>query len=355
MKFTANIFNLQFNKLSLKFGLRYTFTFLLSLAVNQFLFGLNVALLSALTTSFYFIAPNKNMKVKPLYKIVYLYFNIVLVIFLGSLANSGLLLSFILNLIVPFAVVCIFNDDTNTSGYMFYYCLFILTQSIGITLDMFCFNALSSFIGLITGYLFEEIIWSASHKNMNTDIMCFKECLVGNFKSNNTKLKNGLNLNLHVSRFALRLSIATAFSFVLWKYLNLPKWYWISASTCFTLVPTGNEIHSRAFKRIQGTIIGGLMFLAFSFFVKNTFVSMATIPFSILLMLAYMPHKRLAESYIFSTYLSLSFSIISLSSLTAATYRISYVLTGVLTAVLFNELILPSRSKTLLEQEFMQS
>ncbi|MCY6370714.1 FUSC family protein [Clostridium ganghwense] len=338
-----NELNLQFNKLDFNFGFRYTFIFLLSLALNWYLFGINISLLGAIITLLYFAIPNKNIKVKSLSKVTYIYLNIILVTFLGYLATTNLVLSLLLNLLVPFVIVCIFSDETNVNGYSFYYCLFVTMQFIGITLDMFNFHLLSTFIGLIIGYVFNEVIWSDNHKSISSDIIALKEHFVISLKSNYVKLRDGLNLNLLTSRFAFRLSIATAFSLVFWKYLNLPKWYWISISTCYTLIPIHNQINSRAFKRIQGTIIGVIIFLICSFLVKNMFISVILTVLSVLLTLSYLPHNRLAESYVFSTYLALSFSIISLSSITATSYRVLYVLIGAFIAIVFNKLIFPDK------------
>lgn len=352
MKFINNTFNLQFNKLNLKFGLKHTFLFLLSFAINWYLFGLqNISLVSAVITSFYFVIPNKNIKVKPLSKVPYIYLTIILVTFLGSLATTNLFLSLLLNLLVPFVIVCIFSDETNITGYTFHYSMFIFIQCFDITLDIFKFHLLSAFIGLIIGYVFEEVIWSDNYKSISSDIIDLKEYILINLKSNYIKLRDGLNLDLLTSRFAVRLSIATVFSLVFWKYLNLPKWYWLSMSTCYTLVPICNQINSRAFKRIQGTIIGAVVFLVCSFLVRNPYISVILTVLSVLLMLAYLPHSRLAEYYAFSTYIALSFSIISLSSITATSYRVLYVLAGAFIAIVFNELVLPNKSENLCEQE----
>jgi len=346
MKFINNTSNLQFNKLNLNFGFRYTFIFILSFALNWCVFRLqNIALLGGIIAIFYFIIPNKNIKFRPLTKITYLYLNIILITFLGSLANTNLFLSLLLNLLVPFAIVCIFSNETNTNGYMFYYSLFIYMQFLGINLVMFNFHLVSTFIGLIIGYVFEEVIWSKNYKNIDSDIIGFKEYFATSLKSNYIKLRDGLNLDLLLSRFAVRLSIATAFSFVFWKYLNLPKWYWIPISTCFTLVPICREINSRAFKRIQATIIGAIIFLICSFLIKDTFTFVTLAILSAILMLAYLPHNRQAESFVFSTYMALSFSIISLSSITATTYRVLYVLIGAFIAIVFNKLVLPNNQK----------
>lgn len=352
MKLINNTLNLQFNKLNLKFGLKHTFLFLLSFAINWYLFGLqNISLVGAVITSFYFVIPNKNIKVKSLSKVPYIYLTIILVTFLGSLATTNLVLSLLLNLLVPFVIVCIFSDETNISGYRLHYSMFIFMQCFYITLDIFKFHLLSAFIGLIIGYIFEEVVWSKNYININSDILEFKEYFIINLKSNYIKLIYGLNLDSLISRFAVRLSIATAFSFILWKYLNLPKWYWLSMSTCYTLVPICNQINSRAFKRIQGTIIGAIVFLVFSFLVRNPYISVILIVLSVLLMLAYLPHSRLTEYYAFSTYIALSFSIVSLSSITATSYRLLYVLVGAFMAVVFNKLILPNKSENLCEQE----
>lgn len=351
MKFINNTLNLQFNKLDFKFGFRYTFIFLLSFALNWYLFGINISLLGSLITSFYFMIPNKNIKVRSLSKVTYIYLNIILVTFLGYLTTTNLVLSLLLNLLVPFVMVCIFSDEINISGHFFYYFLFITMQFIGITLDMFKFHLVSTFIGLIIGYIFNEIILSCNHKSINSDIIELREHFIISLKSNYIKLRDGINLDLFTSRFAFKLSIATAFSFVFWKYLNLPKWYWISMSTCYTLFPIHNQINSRAFKRIQGTIIGAMLFLICSFLIKNMVISIILVVLSILLMLSYLPHNRLAESYIFSTYMALSFSIISLTSITAASYRILYVFVGTFLAIVFNELVLPNKSENLCEQK----
>ncbi len=350
MKFINNIFYSQLKKLHFKFGLKHTLIFLLSFALNSYIFGLqNISLVSALITSFYFAIPNKNIKIRPLPKVTYIYLNIILVTFLGSLATTNLFLSLLLNSLVTFVIVCIFTDETNTSGYSFYYSMFIFMQFLNITLDIFSIHLLSTFIGLILGYIFEEVIWSKNYKNIHSDIMVFKEYFITSLKSNYLKLRDSLNLDLFISRFAVRLSIATAFSFVFWKYLNLPKWYWISMSTCYTLVPMCNQINSRAFYRIRSSIIGSIMFLIFSFYTTNLYVVAVFTLLGVVLMLSYLPYKHISESYIFGTYVSLSFSILSLSSITASTYRVLYVLIGSFLAVVFNKLVLPNKSKNLFQ------
>jgi len=350
IKFINNALNLQFNKLDFKFGFKYTFIFLISLVLNWYLFGLNFALISAIISTFYFAIPKKNIKIRPSSKIIYIYLIIILVTFLGYLATTNLFLSLLFNLLVPFVIVCLFSDEININGYIFYYSLFIDMQLCGITLDMFNLHLISTFIGLIIGYVFEEVILSNNYKSIGLNVMDFKEYFVINLKSNYIKLKDGLNLDLLISRFAFRLSIATAFSFVFLKYLNLPKWQWISLSTCFTLVPICNESKIKAFNRIKGTIIGGGIFLMCSFLIKDVFISIVLAVFSILLMFAYLPHQRQAESYIFCTYFALSFSIISLSAITATTYRILYVLIGAFITILFNKFVLPNKSKKLCNQ-----
>ncbi|MCM1988784.1 FUSC family protein [Oceanirhabdus seepicola] len=343
MEFINNTLNLQFNKLDFNFGLRYSFIFLLSLSLNSYLFGINISLIGALITLLYFIIPNKNIKVNSLSKITYIYLNIILVTFLGYLATINFVLSLLINLLVPFVIVCLFSDETNISGYSFYYCLFITIQVTGITLKMFNLHLISTFLGLIIGYVFNEVIWSNNHKSKSSDVMKLKKYFVISLKSNYIKFKNGLNLDLLTSTFAFRLSITTAFSFIFWKYLNIPKWYWLSLATCNTLAPIHNQINSRAFKRIKGSIIGVILFLICYFLVNNLFISSILTVLSILLMISYIPCKHLTECYVFSTYMALSFSIVSLPSVTAASYRISNVLVGCFIAIIFNKLIFPNK------------
>lgn len=351
MKSITNILNSQLKKIHLEFGFKHTFIFLLSFAINWYIFKLQtLSLISALITLLYVIIPNKNMKIKPLPKITYIYLNIVLVTFLGCIATTNLFLSLLLNLLVPFIIVCIYTDKTNVNGYLFYYFMFTYMQFLNITLDIFSIYLLSAFIGLIIGYIFQEVIWSNNYKNIDSNIIISKDLFVIKLKSNYLRLKDSLNLDLFIPRFAVRLSIATAFSFVLWKYLNLPKWYWISMSTCFTLVPMCNQIDSRAFFRIRSTIIGSILFLIFSFSTTNLYVLAAFTLLAILLMISYIPYNHISEQYIFATYVTLSFSILSLTSITASTYRISYVLIGSFLAVVFNKLILPNKSKELCER-----
>ncbi|WFD11289.1 FUSC family protein [Tepidibacter hydrothermalis] len=343
MQFINNKLNLQFDKLDFKFGFRYTFIFLLSLTFNGYLFGLNFGLLSAIISFLYFTIPNRNIKIRPLSKIAYIYLNIISITFLGYLATTNLFLSLLFNLLVPFVVVCVLTNETNINGYMFYYFLFIFMQILNINLDILNFYLLSIFIALIIGYVFEEVIFSKNHKNIDVDIIDFKEYFFISLKSNYTKLRNGLNLDSFISRFAFRLSIATVFSFVFFKYLNLPKWYWISISSCCTLVPICSENNARAFNRIKGTVIGAFIFLISSFLIKDTFTFMILASFSILLTFAYLPHNRQTESFVFSTYVTLSCSIISLSSITATIYRVLYVFIGAFIAILFNKLVLPNK------------
>jgi len=56
-------------------------------------------------------------------------------------------------------------------------------QFLGINLVMFNFHLVSTFIGLIIGYVFEEIIWSKNYKSIDSDIIGFKEYVSTSLKS----------------------------------------------------------------------------------------------------------------------------------------------------------------------------
>ena len=344
MSFFPEQVQVQLRKIHFEFGIKHTFIFFLSFMLNQYLFkSTSVSLVSALITLFYLSIPNKNIKVHPILQFFYIYLNITLITFLGSLASLNLFWGLLLNLLVPFIIVCAYNTEANAKGYLFYYVMFIHMQFFSVSLDVFSTHLLSSFIGLAISYVFEEMIWSKGYKEIAFETVAFKDLIITRLKFTYLRFKDALDLDLPIFRFAIRLSVATVISCVLWKYLNLPKWYWISLSTCFTLVPLYDEVHSRAFHRVRSTFFGCILFLISSIFITDPRVSLAFTVFGVLMMLSYIPYKHLSEMYIFTTYIALSLSTSAFPSVTASIYRVSFVVTGTLIALILNHFLLPNK------------
>lgn len=344
MKFINNIFKSQLNKLQFKFGLIHTFIFLLSFATNILIFKQqSIALICALISLKYIIIPDKKINLAPLPKLIYLYINIILFAFLGSLATVNLYFSIALNLLIPFIIINVYVNKANPKGYSFYYMIFTYTQFLNINLKLFIHYLLAALIGLIIGYVFQEMIFSKTYKNKPEET--FIAVISDRLKASFDKFKQNLNLELPSTRFSIRLSLATAFSIILWKYLALPKWYWISMSTCYTLIPVYSEISSRVFFRIRSTIIGAVLFMIFYSYTKNLYIIITLSIVAVILILSYIPYNHLSEIYMLSTFVALSLSTFSISSTEALKYRISYVITGSLIALLFNRFILPERGK----------
>lgn len=343
MRHTYKWLHQQSQKLYLEFGIKQTWIFLLSFGLSYFVTGNPaVSLTGALVPLLYFLMPNKDIKLKPLPKILVLYSSIAVVAALGSIATTNVVLSLTLNVIVPFLIACIWIDDSNVLGYAFHYVMFTYVQFTEITLELFPLYLISAFIGVVVAYVFNEVIWSRNERSTWSEAVDYKETIAISMKSAGTKVRESLRFDSSISRFAVRLSIATAVSITLWSCLDLPKWYWIAKATCYTLVPIWSQINHRAADRFKSTAVGCTIFAVFSLLAPYKYAFIIAALMALVLALSYIPKKHMSEFYIFGAFVSLSLSLASFSAITLSVYKVTYVLIGVLLATILNRLILPS-------------
>jgi len=286
--------------------------------------------------------PNKDIKLKPVLKILVLYSGVLTVAFFGSIATTNAVLSLTLNMIMPFLIACILIDESNVLGYAFHYIVFTYVQFTEITLEIFPLYMISAFIGVGVAYVFQEFVWSSYERDIQPEELDYKEVIAASIKSARIKMRESLRFDSLTSRFAVRLSIATAVSITLWSYMDLPKWYWIAKATCFTLVPIWSQINSRATDRLKSTAVGCVIFSVCSLLAPHKYVFILVALLALVLAISYIPRKQMSEFYVFSTFVSLSLSLASFPAIAVSVYKVAYVLIGVLLAAIMNRLLLPN-------------
>gem|GEM_PF-2343877 len=343
MKIIYNWLHQEYGKLHLEFGIKQTWIFLLSLSLSYFITGnILVSLIGALVPLLYFLMPNTDIKLKPLPKIIGVYLSIISVAVLGSIATVNVVTSLTLNLIIPFVIVCILTNDNNILGYVFHYIMFTYVQFAEVTPDIFPMYLVSAFIGVVIAYIFNEMIWAGNDKETQSVVIDNKKIIMVSIKSVCLKIREGISFNSSISKFGIRLSIVTAVSITLWSCLDLPKWYWIAKATCYTLVPIWSLINYRAVDRFKSTAIGCIAFFTFSLIAPNKYIFTIAVLLALVLAFSYIPKKHISEFYSFSAFVSLSLSLTSLPVINLSFYKVTYVLIGVVLAVIMNRLVLPN-------------
>lgn len=320
-----NKINIDFRHLHVKFGAIATLMVLISFFVNYFLFGVNVALIGAIVSLLYVLIPNNDININPVVKFTYLLFIMSVVVGFGMLAKGPLWLSFIVNLCIPFILVYKFSTIKNMKGYLLYYFLFIMTQ-IG-TGDVKDFP--KGMMAIATGLIIGNFIYKICNKNNKKSE---RVSLIYYIKDKQKEKKKSKSLILGVDKilviYGVILSVATAFSFVFWRYLDFEHWYWIGIVTCFTISPVRGETLSKIFIRIYGTLFGVLLFLILSTIITNKIILGVTVLISIFLLLSYLPLQRQVECNTFGTYVALVFATFTLSVSMSISCRVAYTLIG---------------------------
>ncbi len=318
---------------------------LVSFFLNYFLCkNIIFTIVGILPALFFFASPSHYIELKNLFKIFYVLINILLSFFLGCMANINLVLSIVLNLCIPFILVCFFSDEKRINGFMFYYAMFIGAQFVKLSVKSFGICSLTVFIGFIIPFIFKEL-YMFMHKNYKIrKTKDFSLFISEKIQFNLVRLKKSLDLKLLSSRFAIRISIATALTIVLWKYLDMPKWNWLTIATCCTLYPIDQNVPSRVLNRIIGSMLGISAFFILVLLTNNHSVFIVTGIIAVLMMMSSMVTGHLFECYLFAAYVTLTFSCLSFNPYTAIFYKFVYTITGALLAFVLNVIIVPSGS-----------
>jgi len=341
LKKINNWLHKEFEKLHIGFGIKQTGLFLISCILSYFVTGNpTVSLTGALASLLYFLMPNKDIKLKSAFKLPVLYLGVLTVAFFGSLATTNTVTSLALNMIVPFIIVCMLNDESNVLGYAYHYIIFTYVQFTEITLKIFPLYVIAAFIGMLVAYVFHDFVWSSDERDVQLEAVDDKKVIVESIKTASVKVKESLEFDSLTSRFAVILSVATAVSITLWSYVDLPKWYWIAKATCFTLVPIWSQIKYRAADRLKSTAVGCAIFSACSLLAPHKYVLILATLLALVLAISYIPKKQMSEFYVFSAFVSLSLA--SFPPITVSMYKATYVLIGVLLAAIMNWLLLPN-------------
>jgi len=338
-----NWLNQELEKLHIGFGIKQTGIFVLSFVISYFATGNpSISLTGALASLLYFLMPDKDIQLKTISKIIVLYSGVFAVALFASIATANIVSSITVNFILPFLLACILIDESNIYGYVYHYIIFTYVQFTEITLDILPMYLISAFIGVVVAYVFYEFIWSNDVKNGHPNKIDYKEFIATRKMLVINKVKECLRFDSSTSRFALRLSIATAVSITLWSYIDLPKWYWIAKATCFTLIPIWSQINYRAANRFKSTAIGCVLFALFSLLAPHRYVLILTTLLALVLAISYIPKNQMSGFYVFSVFVSLSLA--SIPPITVSVYKVVYVIIGVLLAIIANQVLLPSVS-----------
>lgn len=332
----------QLDKLNLKFGIRHTGVFILSIVLSYLVTqNLIISMVGAFVPLLYFLMPKEDVKLQPVHQALMLYLTVALVAFLGAFATVNVISTILLNTIVPFVVVSILYDEKNIYGYAVYYAVFIYVQFMNITLENFHMYLISAFIGVVVAYVSYEFIWNEYGKFNNANTISNKNMVLRKIKLIKRKLKNSFNLDNSTARFAIRISIVTALTITFCSMFNLTEMYWLPKATCFTLVPMWSQINARAVKRFRSTVIGCILYFLFTLLMPNRFVYFVVVILALVLALSYLPKKYLAEYYTLSTFVSIS--LISESNIGYLMSKVTYVLIGVFIAVLVNQFVMSKK------------
>lgn len=159
-------------------------------------------------------------------------------------------------------------------------------------------------------------------------------------KTFSKKLKDQLTIHNSRMRYALRLSVALAFSVLFSEFLNLEKGSWIALTVLVVLQPSYSETRKRFAQRILGTISGILIGIIV--------VQMLTIPGQVafLLISAYMFTLLMKRNYSVSvifitTFVLFAFNLINQQGVTLMLPRLTDTILGAVFAFLSVRLLWP--------------
>lgn len=150
-----------------------------------------------------------------------------------------------------------------------------------------------------------------------------------------------LNFESSIFRHAIRLCVAIAICFLLQDVIEADNTSWIIATTIVVLRPNYGLTRSRAYNRIGGTIIGGLITLAILYTVDYKPVLIVLSAISLMLGFSYVASRYLLASVYITLSIMLLYVVFTGRSFDLVVSRVFYTFVGSLIALFATYFVFP--------------